>query len=529
MGGRAKTLSDGGSRLRLQTSHLLPQLDCASGIGCLPDGTLIVANTGSHSLLMVHPDSGDVIGTYGKQQNASLRGPRGVVCDDTAIYVADCYNCVVKKISLVDGSIQVAGDYGEGEGQLRYPHGLALAPDGTLYVADTSNGRVVAFDKTTLAFKFAFDMNREPPVTSEMFDARLQALGKEAKWFGALAEKHVRPASLAILEDELFITDAYNRRLQVFSLSGTFLRFLQPTFAEGALRGQLLLTLAEGIAAANGRLYVSDKRGDAIHILRPSDGVALQYLPFLVSRPHALSGVCTDDQRVFVVDEVRSEVQVLTNLAAEATRKKPSSPRGAAVATAHPVAIPATAVTSAVAANRGPAASPRILPSTRPATATPRGAAHAGRAYESPTASARRAVPVARSSAPAAALQPTPRSRSGDMIASAPAPAPASSRATAQGVDGASGKRSFAPSLVATAGPPVAAPAASTSAGGTGAARVTPVGPTPDDDVAAFLSAYSGRAMKSPQHAGGLKAASRGGAEALRKKLQAKVKLEVII
>ena len=53
------------------------------------------------------------------------------------------------------------------------------------------------------------------------------------------------------------------------------------------------------------------KRGDAIHILRPSDGFALQYLPFLVSRPHALSGVCTDGQRVFVVDEVRSEVQRL--------------------------------------------------------------------------------------------------------------------------------------------------------------------------------------------------------------------------
>ena len=50
--------------------------------------------------------------------------------------------------------------------------------------------------------------------------------------------------------------------------------------------------------------------------------------------------------------------------------------------------------------------------------------------------------------------------------------------------------------------------------------------------MSSFLSAYNvgaGGAAKSPGQASSLKAANRGGAEALRKKPQPKVKLEVII
>jgi hypothetical protein len=175
-------------RLRLQSRHCFAQLDCASSCACLPDGNVVVANTGAHRLLHIAPDSGEVLGSLG-----GFRGPRGVVADAQHLYVADCYNCVVKKFVLADGRlVGTCGAYGSGDGQLRYPHGLALcregsSHEGTLFVADSSNGRVVAFDTNSLAYVRAFS---------------LQARG-------------ARPGGLAILADELFVTDAYHRRLQV--------------------------------------------------------------------------------------------------------------------------------------------------------------------------------------------------------------------------------------------------------------------------------------------------------------------------
>ena len=281
------------------------------------------------------------MGTFGRAPNggpAKLRGPRGLVCDDRALYVADCYNCCVKKFALTDGSlVGTFGKYGEGDGQMRYPHGLALSHDGTLYVADTSNGRVVAFDCESFEFKFAFPMNRGPDdnllatLVKEREEQRsggaaaaaaagqlsAAAAARQARVAAAAAaarqpkQTHVRPAGLAVLGEEVFVTDAYNKRLQVFSLTGVFQRFLQPSYAEGSSRHQPILTLPEGLAAGNGRLYVSDKRGDAVHILDPVEGSSLQLLPFLMHRPHALSGVCTDGYRVYTIDEARNDLQVL--------------------------------------------------------------------------------------------------------------------------------------------------------------------------------------------------------------------------
>lgn len=138
-------------RIRFSHTHHLPQLDCCCALACLPDGNLVLANTGGHKLLLVSPDTGAQLGTLGRGVNeGSFRGPRGIVVDSRAktVFVADCYvrvkqiererspgaptrayvlnshaplqNCVVKKFALADGSLLgIAGSYGEGDGQLR--------------------------------------------------------------------------------------------------------------------------------------------------------------------------------------------------------------------------------------------------------------------------------------------------------------------------------------------------------------------------------------------------------------------------
>ena len=343
------------------------------------------------------------------------------------------------------------------------PHGLTLSADGTLYVADSSNGRVVAFNAHTLDFAFSFQLESKQaraanPLLEAVSAAANQAVAASAaaqasgaasaaalqhgvskravrprrsresresresassSFAEAAARARVpRPAGIAVCGEELFVTDAYNRQLQVFALDGTFRRFLQPTHTDGSSRGQLMLTLPEGLAAARGRLYVSDKRGDAVFVLDPSDGSPLQMLPFLTHKPHGLAGVAADGaHRVYVLDEARSELQVLTSapkqIELDAQRRDAelsggthptpnagSSPAGPGGTAARPSAAtpsgtaarPSAATPSGTAARAaGPSAatpSGTAARAAEPSTATPSGTASSA-AGPSATSSAR--------------------------------------------------------------------------------------------------------------------------------------------
>jgi hypothetical protein len=125
-------------------------------------GNLIFCDTGNHVLRRILPD--DTIETFagigvpaysgdgGPASAAGLSSPYDLaVADSGAIYVADSRNNVIRLIQL-DGTISTvvgsgisgfAGDRGPAsEARLRQPSGLALAPDGSLWIADTLNHRV---------------------------------------------------------------------------------------------------------------------------------------------------------------------------------------------------------------------------------------------------------------------------------------------------------------------------------------------------------------------------------------------------
>ncbi len=104
-----------------------------------------VAGTGSQGY------SGD----GGPGAAATFNGPKGItVTADGMVYVVDTENQVIRlidthadRVSTVAGSGPAARGYG-GDGaaalQARFdrPHGIGLAPDGSLYIGDTNNHRV---------------------------------------------------------------------------------------------------------------------------------------------------------------------------------------------------------------------------------------------------------------------------------------------------------------------------------------------------------------------------------------------------
>lgn len=135
------------------------QFDTPAGVAAGPDGTLYVTESRNHRIRAVSPDGvvttlagcGPNGVTNGKYKNdtgtkACFDSPTGMAMGpDGALYVADSGNSVVRRVTL-EGvtSTYAGGSAGNSDGPLRSarfqnPEGVAFGSDGTLYVADSGN------------------------------------------------------------------------------------------------------------------------------------------------------------------------------------------------------------------------------------------------------------------------------------------------------------------------------------------------------------------------------------------------------
>jgi sugar lactone lactonase YvrE len=152
--GRIWQIAPGGS-----TKIIAENLNTPSAIALSPDGALVVADTGSHTIKRVEPQSGRVSIIAGMENNAGFadgaeaqfNGPVGVaVGRDGTIFVADTYNDRIRAIDAEHRVRTVAGGDGPGYAdaatgalaRFDTPCGLSVDTDGTLVVADTGNHRL---------------------------------------------------------------------------------------------------------------------------------------------------------------------------------------------------------------------------------------------------------------------------------------------------------------------------------------------------------------------------------------------------
>jgi sugar lactone lactonase YvrE len=140
------------------------------------DGHLYVADSGNHRIRRVDLGTGliDTVagngtsgfaGDGGPATMAALGGPGGVAVDATGnLFIADSDNSRIRRVDAATGTIQtVAGGGSSGadggpatDVSLLYPEGVAIGPDGHLYIADTYHDSVRVVDEvngtiTTLA------------------------------------------------------------------------------------------------------------------------------------------------------------------------------------------------------------------------------------------------------------------------------------------------------------------------------------------------------------------------------------------
>lgn len=159
-------------------------------------GTLYIADTMNHRVRVVDAGTGIITtlagvgqprsgGDGGPATAAGLNDPAALALNDRGtLYIADQSNNRVRAIDLATGHIRtVAGTgsaayNGDGipatEATLAGPSGLVCADDGTLFIADTFNGRVRAIDPVTGVIRtvagdggeYRYQSDAEAPSTS---------------------------------------------------------------------------------------------------------------------------------------------------------------------------------------------------------------------------------------------------------------------------------------------------------------------------------------------------------------------------
>jgi sugar lactone lactonase YvrE len=263
--GVSSTLA-GGIEGYAEGSGKMAAFNTPSGIALDRKGNLYVADTGNNAIRKVTPDgvvstwAGDGLAGYrdGRGPGAQFNGPLGVaVGPDGAVYVADTYNDRIRRIAP-DGEVSTiaGGDQaGKTDGpaaQARFdtPAALALAENGDLYIADTGNHAVRKLSKdgqvSTVAVTEDKDRN------------------------GLLR----RPVAIAITRDGyLYVASGAHGRIAQITPAGEVLRLVdidhppQPGYgADGGVR----LYSPRGLALGrDGALYVSDAGTFRIHRIAP--------------------------------------------------------------------------------------------------------------------------------------------------------------------------------------------------------------------------------------------------------------------
>jgi uncharacterized protein (TIGR03663 family) len=206
-----------------------------------PDGTLLrswgTAGAGASQFHFQFQ-----LGATGGQTSGIAVGPNGDV------YVADTWNQRIQQYSPTGVFLRAWGrptpnkDLAHPQPNEFYgPRGIAVAPNGDVYVADTGNRRIQVFDANG-AYRFSF--------------------GSSGSALGQLSE----PSSLAIdASGHVYVADYWNRRVQIFDLHGHPL-------------GQFPVTVWQAnsydepaIAADNkGHVYVPDPEGARVLVYTAS-------------------------------------------------------------------------------------------------------------------------------------------------------------------------------------------------------------------------------------------------------------------
>ena len=163
--------------------------------------------------------------------------PTGIAVDPNGnVFVADTNNGRIEKFSPTGTFLDIIGTKGSGQGQLAAPNGIAVDRTGNIYVADASNHRV---QKLTADGKLIAEWKGPDP---GFYGPRRIAIGPD---------------------DSVYVVDQGHNRIVKFSTDG---RVLPVWGSSGSGDGQFNDPTSVAVDPTTGKVYVADPRNQRIQV-----------------------------------------------------------------------------------------------------------------------------------------------------------------------------------------------------------------------------------------------------------------------
>lgn len=275
------------------------------------------------------------IGESGVSGNDSghLNWPTGVAVDGGKIYIADMHN---ERVQIFNQStrayIKTLTGAGAGDTYL-YPSDVDTDASGNLYVADNGNARVVQYDSSQ-AYTRTYGVKGVPYLTDashfnrpsgvavgpqgniylvENWGCRLVVLDKNGSPINTFGEPGVcqndnthlsAPEGVAVNPGtgEVYVADSANDRIMIFSATGAYLR-TQGSSGSGNLQFSYPKAVAFG---SNGAIYVADRNNNRVQVF---DG-NFNYLNTLTGFSSVVDLATDTNGKLYVLDQGAKSVQI---------------------------------------------------------------------------------------------------------------------------------------------------------------------------------------------------------------------------
>jgi len=217
--------------------------------GIAPSEEAVLADPYEGKQIILNADK--VFGTIGTQPGQFQR-PRGVaVAQDGSLYITDTENHRIQHISAEGDVLHTWGSFGDvaagsgTPGTFNQPWGIEVAPDGSVYVADTWNHRIQRFSAEG---EFI-----------QMWGYFGQAESPEALW---------GPRDIAIDEvGNVYITDTGNKRVVIFDKDGNYIaQFGSAGMAPGQFDEPVGISLD-----VEGNIYIADTWNQRIQVIQETE------------------------------------------------------------------------------------------------------------------------------------------------------------------------------------------------------------------------------------------------------------------
>ena len=227
--------------------RLSGQMDMPTWITLMPDGQLCVVDSCNYRLCILTPGGkvSRIIGRPGATLG-QLSSPSSVayspLCGPRRVFATSNVGPSDRRVMAFDlktWALMESTPEGSGKTELDAPEGMAVA-DGLIFVVDTANSRINAFDIETIERVATY-----PPAWWGTAGRNRQGKG----W-----DQLDNPQDVAAHEGEIFVSDTHNDRIQVFS---TQLQWIGVIGCHGTGAGEFVYP--RGLTVARELLYVCEQ------------------------------------------------------------------------------------------------------------------------------------------------------------------------------------------------------------------------------------------------------------------------------